>query len=95
MDDLSDEIQIPSGQGDPTLSSMTIDPALGSQMITNSCSGQQIMVHFSDEQNQDNSVVMDNTVSFEKIKSKINHEYSAFDGQFFARYIIGCRVALC
>ena len=66
MDDLSDEIQIPSGQGDPTLSSMTIDPALGSQMITNSGSGQQIMVHFSDEQTQDNSIVMDNTVSFKK-----------------------------
>ena len=64
MDDLSDDIQIPSGQGDPTVSIVTIDPALGSQMIRNSGSGQQIMVHFSDKQTQDSSVMMDNMVNF-------------------------------
>ena len=50
MDDLNEDIQISSGQGDPDLSRITIDPALGSQIIRNSGSGQQIMVHFSNDQ---------------------------------------------
>ena len=79
MDDLNEDIQIPSGQGDPNLSRIMIDPALGSQIIRNSGSGQQIMVHFSNDQTQDSYVMMDNTVSFEKLISN-NHQYTSFYG---------------
>ena len=37
------------------------------------------MVHFSNDQTQDSYVMMDNTVSFEKLISN-NHQYTSFYG---------------